>query len=218
MIKNFMHLRLDSVPWYLKPLILVYGYVLGYLQYIQYWLNNKTIQISWVGIENLSPDKNYIFVFWHRYFPCYFSAFFKFKKHIWMVHPLLYMAHMWILVRLLGVQKIIPGSAGNSGIKATKELIADLTAGYSTMICPDGPSGPPYVFKKGVLYIAAKSKVPIVPLYFRTNPSFQIRSWDKKKFPIPFGKLEVEIGEPIEVSEMNHDTVMNNILSAMNGE
>ncbi|MGY3804502.1 lysophospholipid acyltransferase family protein [Pigmentibacter ruber] len=213
-----MPMRIDSAPLLVKPFLLIYAYVLGYLQYFQYWINHKTIQISWIGSENLSPNQNYIFIFWHRYFPCYFSAFFKYKQHVWMVHPLLYMAHMWLLVRLLGVEKIIPGSAGNTGIKATKELIKDLKSGYSTMICPDGPSGPPQVLKKGVLYIAAKSKVPIVPLYFTSKPSFQIWSWDKKLFPTPFGKLQVKIGVPICVTEQNFDAVTNTLLSTMNGE
>ena len=213
-----MALRIDTVPWFLKPVVAFYGYVLGHFQYFHYWFNHRTIRISWIGRENISPDKNYIFVYWHRYFPCYFSAFFHFKQHAWMVHPLLYMVHMWVLVRLLGVQKLIPGSTGNDGYKAACELIEALKSGYSTMICPDGPSGPPQVLKKGVLHIAAKSQVQIVPLHFTPKPSIWIRSWDKKLFPIPFGHLEVKIGQPIEVTAQNQKIVITALTSALNGE
>lgn len=213
-----MALRVDTIPWFLKPAVAIYGYLLGYFQYFLYWLNHRTIRISWKGREHLSPDENYIFVFWHRYFPCYFSAFFQYKKHAWMVHPLLYMFHMWVLVRLLGVQKVIPGSTGNDGYKAARELIEALKGGYSTMICPDGPSGPPQVLKKGVLQIAVKSQVQIVPLHFTPKPSFWIRSWDKKLFPIPFGHLEIRIGQPIKVTEQNIKTIASALIAAMNGE
>jgi lysophospholipid acyltransferase (LPLAT)-like uncharacterized protein len=213
-----MALRIDTAPWFLKPVVAVYGYVLGHFQYFHYWINHRTIRISWIGRENICPDKNYIFVYWHRYFPCYFSAFFHFKQHAWMVHPLLYMVHMWVLVRLLGVQKLIPGSTGNDGYKAACELIEALKSGYSTMICPDGPSGPSQVLKKGVLHIAAKSRVQIVPLHFTPKPSIWIRSWDKKLFPIPFGHLEVKIGQPIEVTTQNQKLIETALTSALNGE
>lgn len=210
--------QIERAPWYLKVVAVVYGYVFGYCQYFQYWLNYQTLKVTWVGQENLSPDKNYIFVYWHRYFPCYFSAFFRFKQHVWMVHPLLYMAHMWVLVRLLGVQKLILGSTGHGGYKAASELIESLKAGYSTMICPDGPSGPPNVLKKGVLNIAVKSKVQIVPLHFNPKPGICIWSWDKKLFPLPFGRLEVRIGMPIEVTQQNIKEVEKILISALNGE
>ena len=135
-----------------------------------------------------------------------------------MVHPLLYMAHMWVLVRLLGVQKLILGSTGHGGHKAASELIESLKAGYSTMICPDGPSGPPNVFKKGVLNIAVKSKVQIVPLHFNPNPCICIWRWDKKLFPLPFGRLEVRIGMPFEVTQRKIKEVEKILISALNGE
>jgi hypothetical protein len=100
----------------------------------------------------------------------------------------------------MGVKKIVLGSTGHSGRDAAELLVDYLRLGYSTVINPDGPNGPAFVLKKGILYLALESKVPIVPLRFSLSSYRELKTWDRKKFARPFSTIEMKIGEPIYVT------------------
>lgn len=117
-----------------------------------------------------------------------------------MQHPLWYMKPIHILLRLIGVKHIVLGSAGHEGRKAADELVKYVRAGYSTVLIPDGPAGPPRVLKRGVLHLAAQSGVAIVPLRFSASPTVSVRSWDRKQIAIPFSKICIDVGSPVFVS------------------
>ena len=71
-----------------------------------------------------------------------------------------------LILRFAGIKKIILGSSRFSGRKAADELEEYLKEGYSTVILPDGPSGPSFVPKLGVFHISLKSKIPLKGLNF----------------------------------------------------
>jgi len=116
-----------------------------------------------------------------------------------MQHPLLYMKPIHVLLRLIGVKHLIFGSTGHHGRDAADEIVRYLRTGYSTMLAPDGPSGPRRVLKRGVLHMAALSGVPIVPLRFSVSPRVELPSWDAKRIPVPFSRMHVAIEPPIFV-------------------
>jgi lysophospholipid acyltransferase (LPLAT)-like uncharacterized protein len=66
--------------------------------------------------------------------------------------------------RLMGLKPLLLGSSGEEGRRAANDLARLVQKGWSTTISPDGPYGPPRLLKKGVLHVALKSGVPIVPL------------------------------------------------------
>jgi lysophospholipid acyltransferase (LPLAT)-like uncharacterized protein len=200
-----MAMRVDEVPWYLRPLVVTYSYSLGGLLILQYWLYHRTVRIEWFGRETLVPGRNYIFVLWHGDFPCYFTAFQRHERHAWIVHPLVYVQPAWILARFVGVERAILGSAGHGGKPAAEQLVRALQGGASTVMAPDGPSGPAKKLKPGVLHIAEQSGVAIVPLRFDSHPAIRAPGWDRKVYPIPFGRLEVTVGPPVDVSAVGLD-------------
>jgi lysophospholipid acyltransferase (LPLAT)-like uncharacterized protein len=55
------------------------------------------------------------------------------------------------MLRFIGVKKIVLGSSGYSGKEAADQLVEYLKKGYSTVLSPDGPSGPAFQMKKGAL-------------------------------------------------------------------
>jgi lysophospholipid acyltransferase (LPLAT)-like uncharacterized protein len=209
-------MRIDRVPWYLQPLVAIYGYALGVLLFVHYWINHRTVRIRYAGREHLVPGRNYVFVLWHGDFPSYFTAFFHHEHHAWIGHPLVYMKPIWVFLRFLGVETTLLGSSGHNGRDAAEQLVKALRAGSSTTIAPDGPSGPPKTLKKGVLHIAAGSGVEIVPLRFTPSPSFTVSGWDTKRYPVPFGRLDVEIGTPLFVSVENLDAAADSVRRALN--
>ncbi|MCM1265031.1 MAG: lysophospholipid acyltransferase family protein [Candidatus Gastranaerophilales bacterium] len=102
--------------------------------------------------------------------------------------------------------KVIHGSKGKKGsVEATLQMINALKSGECCAIMVDGPKGPAKVVKDGVVKIAKKAGVPIVPVYwYSPNPTFlQFPSWDKFRIPCFWTKLINIYGEPIYVNPDN---------------
>jgi lysophospholipid acyltransferase (LPLAT)-like uncharacterized protein len=62
---------------------------------------------------------------------------------------------------------------------------------------PDGPRGPARSIQPGVLALAAKMGIPIVPLAWAGTRTKELKSWDQFLVPLPFGRYQVVFGEPI---------------------
>jgi hypothetical protein len=120
-----------------------------------------------------------------------------------------------ILLRLMGVEKIILGSTGHSGREASDQLVECLKRGYSTVMLPDGPNGPPLILKKGILHMSMQSGVPIVAIQFIASSYFKLNTWDRKKMAYPFSTIEMEIGNPIQVTSDNFDEAHTIIAEAL---
>ena len=82
---------------------------------------------------------------------------------------------------------------------------------FSTVLNPDGPHGPAFVLKKGILHLSLKSCVPVVAVQFSSSSFHEIKTWDRKKYIYPFSTIEMIIGEPIYVTSDNfayaHDLI-----------
>ena len=87
--------------------------------------------------------------------------------------------------------------------------------GSSTTISPDGPYGPPRILKKGVLHVALKSGVPVVPLTITPSRYISWPSWDSKKFPVPFSRIRVTVHRPIAVNVANFEEAGRLIVAAL---
>ncbi len=120
-----------------------------------------------------------------------------------MNHPAWYMKPVHVLIWLLGVRRLVLGSTGFEGKEAATELVKYLQEGYSTVILPDGPYGPPKELKKGALHMAAQSNVPLVGVQFGLSKAYVLSSWDKKRFPYPFSQIAVRYSQPIFVRPDN---------------
>jgi hypothetical protein len=102
--------------------------------------------------------------------------------------------------------KVIHGSKGKKGsVEATLQMINALKSGECCAIMVDGPKGPARVVKDGVVKIAKKAGVPIVPVYwYSPNPTFlKFPSWDSFRIPCFWTKLINIYGEPIHVNPDN---------------
>ncbi|MEM8932039.1 MAG: hypothetical protein AAGE94_12745, partial [Acidobacteriota bacterium] len=66
----------------------------------------------------------------------------------------------------------------------------------SPIMVPDGPHGPQYHFKVGVLVLAQTSGAPILPLGFAVDRCWHLKSWDRLIVPKPFSRAVVVVGRP----------------------
>lgn len=68
-------------------------------------------------------------------------------------------------------------------------------------IAPDGPRGPKEKISEGIIKIAKKTKIPIIPLGFWSSKNFQLKSWDSFLISKPFSKCSFVWGEAIKIPE-----------------
>ena len=92
------------------------------------------------------------------------------------------------------------GSSSHGGVRALLELVREVSAGRVAAHIVDGPKGPAGEVKPGLMLLAQRSGAPILPVYVASRPRFRVRSWDRMEIPLPFARVVVRIGAPIEVA------------------
>ena len=213
MIKSILsRYQVDKVPIIIRPQFYLYGYGLGLLLFFFLLILRVTTKVKISGREKLRKNSNHIFCLWHSYVPSalisatpLIHAVLDGAPQVWMQHPVWYMKPIHVLLRLMGVKKIILGSTGHSGRDSAELLADDLRKGYSTVLNPDGPHGPAFVLKKGILHLSLKSGVPVVALRFSSSSFHELKTWDRKKFACPFSTIEIKFGTPIHVTNDNFE-------------
>ena len=91
--------------------------------------------------------------------------------------------------------KSIPGSSSKGGAEALRKLIKAGKQGHHMAISLDGPKGPIYESKSGIIKVAQHTGYPILPLVLCCNKKFTFNSWDKMFLPLPFSKCYILVGD-----------------------
>jgi lysophospholipid acyltransferase (LPLAT)-like uncharacterized protein len=144
--------------------------------------------------ELLYGSGSYIGATWHRaaIFYCHLYG---------PMHPMIMISKSKdgeLLARFAEKCGMIParGSSSRDGQKALLQMIRHLKEGHrmcTTVL--DGPQGPPYVAKKGLLLLAKKSGVPLLPGIWSARHAITFeKSWDKTMLPWPFSQVVVAYG------------------------
>ena len=163
-------------------------------------ITNKTLNLQVVGYENtdeidrVSPK---LYAFWHGYMwiPVYY-----YRKRNFIVLSSLSQdgEYMTRVLKRLGWQ-VIRGSSSKGGSRSLLKLYKELITGATTVLTPDGPTGPIYKVKPGIVYLQEKSNGAIIPLGIAIDKKIEVNSWDKLKIPLPFSKAVLNIGKPIKL-------------------
>ncbi|MFO0980518.1 MAG: lysophospholipid acyltransferase family protein [Planctomycetota bacterium] len=94
------------------------------------------------------------------------------------------------------------GSSTRGGGRALREIKSHLAQGCGDVaITPDGPRGPAEVVKRGVVFCALLTGLPMMPVGIAAGCSWRFRSWDGFELPKPFARIVICVGEPIAVDE-----------------
>ena len=157
---------------------------------------------SWIskGEENVQElilkKKNFIVCFWHgRLLMTPFC--WKYNKDFFMLisdHPdgrLISNAvnHFQI--------KTIVGSSSKKKLKSLKEILKEIRKKNIIGITPDGPRGPKYKFKSGIVSISKLTNIPIIPLSYGSKYNFELNSWDNFLLATPFNSYLSVWGKPV---------------------
>jgi len=93
------------------------------------------------------------------------------------------------------------GSSSRRASRATVKMIRALREGREAAITPDGPRGPRFVAKPGVVQLAKSSGAAILCFHIVPQRSWVLRrSWDQAEIPKPFSRTAIFLAPPIVVA------------------
>ncbi|MBL7223667.1 MAG: lysophospholipid acyltransferase family protein [Candidatus Brocadiae bacterium] len=102
----------------------------------------------------------------------------------------------------------IRGSTTHNARRALVNMLRAVKADNDIGITPDGPLGPRYVAQPGAVYLASRTRCPIVAMGFATRWFIQFRSWDKFRVPLPCSPGAITYKGPLHVpAELSEDDV-----------
>jgi lysophospholipid acyltransferase (LPLAT)-like uncharacterized protein len=110
-----------------------------------------------------------------------------------------------LMARCLGAvgTGCIRGSSRGGAEKAVRSALRALERGISVAVTPDGPVGPARRVRPGVVALAARSGVPLVPVGFAARPAIPAFSWDRLLLPFPWSRIAVAVGSPLEITSVS---------------
>jgi lysophospholipid acyltransferase (LPLAT)-like uncharacterized protein len=182
--------------------------ILSFIGWSVLSLWSRTLRIQFVNKAipgRLASDgKNVIYAFWHgRQFMLFHS-----HRNSGIVIPASESRDGEIqagILKRFGFD-VVRGSSKRKGDRALLGLVSGLRRGKDLAIGVDGPRGPIYEAKQGVVYLAGKLDKQIVPVTTSAK-SFWIleKVWDRYLLPKPFTQGIVMYGEPIIVNGIGEE-------------
>jgi lysophospholipid acyltransferase (LPLAT)-like uncharacterized protein len=162
-------------------------------------LLKKTINLKVEFRAIDSEDENFIYVCWHQNIFTPTISFPGSPKRFTLVSPSKDGEIMAAVCNNFGYD-VVRGSSNEQNIRSLITMIRKLKKGYSLGLAADGPQGPIYQVKPGIIYMAKKTGTRIVPIGGAFNKVYEFKkAWDRFHLPYPFTKGAAIIGDPISV-------------------
>ena len=175
--------------------------LVSFLGWLLIFLTGKTVRIKVIGKENLialkEKKENVIYAFWHNRL---FLLTYIFRHH-----------HIQVLISSSRdgdyIARVasrfgagtVRGSTTRGGKGAILGMIEKLRFGYDGIIVPDGPQGPKYIVQPGIVHIAKRTGLSIVPVAYGAERKKVLGSWDALLIPYPFSRVVLIYGTPVKV-------------------
>lgn len=174
------------------------GFAVAWL--VRLWIGTVRYRFRPLG-ENLEPNRrglkgHYIYTFWHEnlLMPAYHYG----RPDIWVL--ISQHADGQVIAeacRHLGF-RLVRGSATRGGVEAVRRMLR-FGGRVHLGITPDGPRGPRRRVKAGLVYLASRTGLPIVPVGFAFRRAWRLRSWDRFALPLPWSAVEGVMMDAIRV-------------------
>jgi lysophospholipid acyltransferase (LPLAT)-like uncharacterized protein len=164
---------------------------------LQIWARTLRFEVDdRLGVLGKPVAENYIAVLWHNRL---LLISFALKKFLPQRHGagLISASRDGDLVADLTQRfgfDAVRGSTSRLGASAILELGNVLASGRDIFITPDGPRGPAYELRPGVVFLAQKTGAGVVPVNFEYSSCWRVKSWDRFILPRPFAKVRFVIG------------------------
>lgn len=166
---------------------------------IRLWMRNVRYQARFVGGDvdpcGVRPGRRLIYAFWHENLLQLASAYGGTDSTI-LISQHADGQMITEICQRLGYG-IVRGSTTRGGISAVRELVR--FTGSHLAITPDGPRGPRRQVQPGLIYLAARTGIPIVPIGAGFERPWRMNSWDRFVLPRPGCRSTAVFLHPIHV-------------------
>ena len=175
--------------------------LIPFLGWLFIYLLGKTVRLQVIGKERLETFRGFgghvIYAFWHN--------------RLLLVTYCLRHQGIQVLIsssrdgeyisRTIGKlgAGAVRGSTTFRGARALLRMTKKLKAGSDGAVTPDGPQGPKYEVQPGVVHLAKRTGLPIVPITYGARRKTILNSWDGFIVPHPFSRAVLIYGSPLEV-------------------
>lgn len=169
----------------------------------------STLRIEIEGEDHLrllsAQKKNYIVAVWHTFVTAAVFTLHHRRFCIYSDHPRTeaYEKSWTHVFREIGLKTlrslgfdVLDASLGKQSA-GVLNFIKKIQGGTPAIVAPDGPHGPIYEAKPGVIYMAAKASSVVVPIGAGFSRRVVGANWDDFSLPLPFSRVAFVIGEPI---------------------
>lgn len=96
--------------------------------------------------------------------------------------------------------RVVRGSSSRGGARGLRGILRVVRRhGSSPILIPDGPKGPAYRFKAGVLGLSGMTGAPILLMGFAAERAWTVGTWDRMILPKPFSRVAVTVAPPATV-------------------
>jgi lysophospholipid acyltransferase (LPLAT)-like uncharacterized protein len=167
------------------------------------YLIGRTIKFTVIGEENYKNIKSpVLFTFWHNriFLSVYYYRYVLNKRNICVLaSPSRDGEILARVIDRLGFSSV-RGSSKHYSKNALITMVGAFEKGLDGAIVPDGPRGPKYKVKEGVIRIARKTGLPLVPVAYNISRKKILSTWDSFIFPLPFSNAVLIYGEPLTIS------------------
>ena len=170
----------------------------------------KSYRVEIIGREyedKLKKDyPSILYAFWHQRF-LYLIYHFKNCNGRVLIS---YSKDGEMIAKVVESFGIVPvrGSSSRGRIGSTREIMEVLEKGHIVGIAADGPRGPIYNVKPGIIQIAKSTGMPILPVTVGAEKKWIFNSWDRFIVPKPFSRIYMKYGEPVFVEQESSDDVL----------
>lgn len=96
--------------------------------------------------------------------------------------------------------RAVRGSSGRRGVAGFLDMVKEVKDGCCMVITPDGPKGPRYKCRPGIIKLASVTGLPIVPVCIQYESYWRVnKAWDGFVIPKPFSRVTLVWGKHIHV-------------------
>lgn len=99
----------------------------------------------------------------------------------------------------LGIKTVYAATKRAGGLALLRAALGVLRQGSIAVVTPDGPRGPRMRAKGGIVHLAIRAGVPILPVTFASRHQHVFGSWDRFALPRPFDRGVFAFGPPLHV-------------------
>ena len=203
------------VAWLVNKHDLVYPWALFGARW---WLRLSGVRVKVRGLELLDPKQPYVFVANHRSYLDTATLFIYLGRRIGILakKELLKVPVLGVGMGFVNVMAI-DRTNRESAIRTTEAAAKRIQSGVSFGVFVEGTRAKPgelLPFKKGAFYMAKQAGVPVVPVAIKNSDVLMGKGTGEARS----GTIEMVVMSPVEMSGVNSDEEMNQLIATVRAE